>query len=64
MSSLLRLMRYNDWENDPEAVVPFCHPGEGRTPAGSIANRLDLAPDGHRCDWGDELDWMIGKKWG
>ena len=39
MSTLLTFMRYNDWENDPLSAVRGCHPGEGRTPAGAIANR-------------------------
>ncbi len=57
LATLLALMRYNDWENDPLAVVEGCHP-DGRTPAGSIANRMDLARPGDQCDFA-EHDWMV-----
>ncbi len=57
---MMSLMRYNDWENDPFAVVDGCTPT--RTPAGSVANRLDLAQPGSKCAFSDD-DWMVGH-WG
>ena len=55
--TLMSLMRYNDFENDPHAIVDGCTPQ--RTPAGSIANRLDLASPGSNCTFSDD-DWMVG----
>ena len=57
LDTLMSLMRYNDFENDPHAVVDGCTPQ--RTPAGSIANRLDLASPGSNCTFSDD-DWMVG----
>ena len=56
----MTFMRFNQWESDPFAVVDHCTPP--RTPAGSIANRLDLAQPGAKCDFA-EHDWMVGH-WG
>ena len=58
-SSLMTLMRYNDFENDPHAVVEGCEPE--RTPAGAVANRLDLAAPGSDCAF-SEYDWMVGHR--
>ena len=57
LSSLMTLMRYNDFESDPHAVVAGCAPE--RTPAGAVANRLDLAAPGSDCAF-SEFDWMVG----
>ena len=51
------LLRYNDFENDPFAEVEGCDPI--RTPAGSIANRLDLGPINSTCTFA-EHDYMVG----
>ena len=53
----MTLMRYNDFESDPHAVVEGCAPA--RTPAGAVANRLDLAAPGSNCAF-SEFDWMVG----
>ena len=55
----MAFMRYNDFENDPHAVVEGCEPE--RTPAGSIANRLDLSPPESKCAF-SEYDWMVGHR--
>jgi len=47
LDSLMTLMRYNGYENDPFAVVKGCTPE--RNPAGSISNRLDLGPTNSTC---------------
>ena len=38
-ASMIDFMRFNDFQNDPEAVVEGCN---APIPAGSVANRLDL----------------------
>ena len=55
----MSFMRYNDFENDEHAVVEGCEPE--RTPAGSIANRLDLSPPESKCAF-SEYDWMVGHR--
>ena len=60
MDSLMKLMRYNDFENDPLAKVEGCNPPN--IPAGAIANRLDLADPNGTCIFA-EHDHMIGH-WG
>ncbi len=60
MESFMKLMRYNDFENDDVAMVDGCAPGP--TPAGSIANRLDLTNPDQKCSFSDH-DWMVGH-WG
>ena len=57
LPSLNSLLRYNDFKNDPFAVVEGCTPR--RTPAGALANRLDLAGKGAKCTFGGD-DWMVG----
>ena len=59
LSSLMAFMRYNDFENDEHAVVEGCEPE--RTPAGSIANRLDPSPPESKCAF-SEYDWMVGHR--
>ena len=54
---MMKLMRYNDFENDPLAEVQGCD--QIRVPAGSIANRLDLSDSNATCEFSD-IDWMIG----
>ena len=56
-SSLMTFMRYNDFENDIHAIVEGCEPE--RTPAGSVANRLDLSDPDSKCAF-SEYDWMVG----
>lgn len=58
--SLTRLMRYNDYKNDEFGVVEGCVPE--RTPAGAIANRLDLSDPKSNCTFASH-DWMVGH-WG
>ena len=55
----MTFMRYNDFENDPHAIVQGCEPE--RTPAGSIANRLDLSEPDSKCAF-SEYDWMVGHR--
>ena len=59
LSSLMTFMRFNDFEHDPHAVVQGCEPE--RTPAGSIANRLDLSEPESKCAF-SEHDWMVGHR--
>ena len=59
LSSLMAIMRYNDFENDEHAVVEGCEPE--RTPAGAVANRLDLSPPESKCAF-SEYDWMVGHR--
>ena len=54
---MMKLMRYNDFENEPFAEVDGCD--EKRVPAGSIANRLDLSDLNSTCKFSD-TDYMIG----
>ena len=54
---MMKLMRYNDFENDVFAEVEGC--GQNRVPAGSIANRLDLSDANATCKFSD-VDYMIG----
>ena len=60
MDSLMSLMRYNRFDTDEFAEVEHCNPL--RTPAGSIANRLDLSDPEQVCNF-SEVDWMVGH-WG
>ena len=53
----MKLMRYNDFENDVFAEVEGC--GQNGVPAGSIANRLDLSDANATCKFSD-VDYMIG----
>ena len=55
---MMKLMRYNDFENDPLAEVDGCE--QARVPAGSIANRLDLSDANSTCAWDFGVDWMVG----
>lgn len=57
VTSMMALSRYNDFENDPFAVVEGCTPE--RVPAGAIANRLDLSDTNGTCIFSD-VDWMVG----
>ena len=57
VTSMMELMRYNDYKNDPLAEVDGCD--EKRVPAGAIANRLDLSDINATCSFSD-IDWMIG----
>ena len=41
--SMINFMRYNDFQNDPAALVEGCN---NPIPAGSIANRCDLTLEG------------------
>ena len=54
---MMKLMRYNDFENEPFAEVEGCD--EARVPAGSIANRLDISDSNSSCKFSD-TDYMIG----
>ena len=54
---MMKLMRYNDFENEPFAKVEGCD--QQKVPAGSIANRLDLSGKNNTCEFSD-IDWMIG----
>jgi len=56
--SMTEFMRYNDFQNDPDAQVQGCNQP---IPAGSIANRLDLTLPGSECEF-EDLDQMIGHK--
>ena len=42
-ATMISFMRYNDFQNDPDAVVEGCNVA---IPAGSVANRLDLTLPG------------------
>ena len=42
--------RYNDFQNDPEAQVQGC---DQPTPAGSLANRMDLGDPDSPCNFVD-----------
>jgi len=53
----MKLMRYNDFKNEPLAEVQGCD--QAKVPAGSIANRLDLSDANATCEFSD-IDWMIG----
>ena len=57
VTSMMELMRYNDYTNDPLAEVDGCD--EKRVPAGAIANRLDLSDINATCSFSD-IDWMVG----
>ena len=61
LDSTLTLLRYNDFENDPFSLVDGCTPE--RTPAGALANRLDLAPKNAECAFKD-YDYTAGHPWG
>ena len=50
------LSRYNDFRNDPVAQVKGC---EQKTPAGSLANRLDLSDPDSTCNFSGH-DHMVG----
>jgi hypothetical protein len=54
--SMMALMRYNDFQQDPLAVVPGC---PLPIPAGSLASRCDLTLPGSECSW-QALDYMVG----
>ena len=56
----MTLLRFNQFETDEFAEVAHCNPL--RTPAGAIANRLDLSDPEQVCNFG-EVDWMVGH-WG
>ena len=42
--SMIDFMSFNDFQNDPEAIVDGCNTP---IPAGSVANRLDLTLPGN-----------------
>ena len=44
--SMIKFMRYNDFQNDPDAIVEGCNKP---IPAGAIANRCDLTLEGKNC---------------
>ena len=48
---MMKLMRYNDFENEPFAEVEGCD--QNRVPAGSIANRLDLSDANSSCKFSE-----------
>jgi len=54
--SMMKLMRYNGFQNDPLAIVPGC---PKPIPAASIANRCDLTLPNSECSW-QSLDYMVG----
>jgi len=56
MSSLMSFLRFNDFENDPYAVIEGCTPSHN--PAGSISNRLDLGSPNTTCIFA-EFDEMV-----
>ena len=60
LDSFMRLMRYNDFKNDPFAQIRGCGPEPNS--AGSLANRLDLNDPKVKCDF-SEHDHMVGH-WG
>ena len=45
-ASMIDFMRFNDFQNDAEAVVEGCN---APIPAGSVANRLDLTLSGEEA---------------
>ena len=57
-ASMIQFMRYNDFQNDPEANVEGCN---NPIPAGSIANRCDLTLPESKCEW-EKMDQMVGHK--
>ena len=57
VNTMMEVMRYNDFKNDPLAEVDGCD--EIRVPAGAIANRLDLSDVNAACTFSD-IDWMVG----
>ena len=57
LDTLMSLMRFNKFESDEFGEVEHCNPL--RTPAASVANRLDLSDPEQVCNFGD-LDWMVG----
>ena len=59
ISSLMKVMRYNDFKNDPEAQIRGCGPEPNA--AGSLANRLDLNDPKAKCTFADH-DNMVGFK--
>ena len=50
------IFRYNDFQNDPVANVSGC---DHLTPAGSLANRLDLSDPNSTCTFSG-IDDMVG----
>ena len=52
----ISIFRYNDFQNDPVANVSGC---DHKTPAGSLANRLDLSDPNSTCAFG-AIDDMVG----
>lgn len=60
LESFMKVMRYNDFQNDPQATIKGCGPLPN--PAGSMANRLDLSDPNVRCTFSD-FDHMVGY-WG
>merc|ERR1719500_1459861 len=54
--SMMKLMRYNDFQNDPLAIVPGC---PKPIPTASISNRCDLTLPDSECSW-QSLDYMVG----
>ena len=59
LSTLMSLMRTNNYETDPLSVVEGCDPP--RIPPASISNRLDLGPKNSTCVFAD-YDVMVGHK--
>ena len=57
VSTMMDLMRYNDFKHEPFADVDGCD--EASVPAGAIANRLDLSDANATCEFSD-IDWMVG----
>ena len=56
--TMIQFMRYNDFQNDPAAVIEGCN---NPVPAGSVANRCDLTLHHTVCRW-EEMDDMVGHK--
>ena len=57
VGTMMDMMRYNDFKNDPLAKVDGCD--QKGVPAGAIANRLDLSDINATCTFSD-IDWMVG----
>jgi len=56
--TMIKLMRYNNFQEEPFAIVPGC---PKPIPAGSIANRDDLTAPDSDCEWA-EFDHMVGHR--
>ena len=57
LESLMKMMRYNDFEHDPLSYIKGCGPVPN--PAASLANRLDLSDPNVQCTF-SKFDHMVG----